>query len=421
LDSALDTINDLLNNQSNNLTDSEKTALGQGKANVQDALTIIQNTQAAIADANDKTAGITTDNVKSSDKTNLDSALATIKDLLDNKTGNLTDSEKSALGQKKTDVENVVEKIQTNTAAITDIGNSIANITIDNVQKDDLTELENAVDKFGKILTDYNDNLSDDEKNQISDKIESIQNIIDLLEEVKVVEDLITALPDANNVTKEHGNDIDNATKGYDELTDYQKTLVNPDLKTKLIDVTKALTSLLLEDSKTGTKVEGMDGTVFDIKTELVVTPINDTLDVKTKALFAAGVSNVATGQEIAQLYNIQLLLNGQPIQPNGKVKVTLKLTEEMKTYTNLQVVYITDDGNVTIIPFERNGDEVSFITEHFSNYGIIGTPVKSDDGNQTNTGDTTPVIPYAIIGAISLLIVFAVNKKRKYKVVAKK
>jgi LPXTG-motif cell wall-anchored protein len=135
---------------------------------------------------------------------------------------------------------------------------------------------------------------------------------------------------------------------------------------------------------------------------------------------FTLGVKNAA-GQEITQLYDIKLLLNGQPIQPDGKVKITLKLTDVQKNYTNLQVVYIADDGKVTIIPCKINGAEVSFITDHFSYYGITGTPVKSSDGRDNpKTGDETPIIPNIIIVFLSATVLAVFTKKKKYRVIKK-
>ena len=429
LDSALATINDLLQNKSGNLTDSEKAALEQKKIDVSNALSKISDVANAISDVTTKTNSITADIAKSSDNANLDSALATINDLLTNKSGNLTDSEKATLELKKADVQNALSKISDVTNAITDVTNKTKDMTKDNVKKDDLTNLQKTADELKKILDDYKNNLTDDEKNNISDKIKNIQDITGSLDQVKTVETQISKLPDADTVTKADADAINDANKAFDELSDHQKTLVDSGAVTKLNDVIKALSKLLLEDPATGTKVEGVDGTTFDVKTELVVTPIKDTLDASTKQLFAVGVANAANGQEIAQLFDIHLLLDGQRIQPDGKVKITLKLAEEMKNYTDLKVTYIADDGKVTIIPHEQNGDEITFYTDHFSNYGIIGTPVNSNStGNTTapsttnsaNTGETTPFIPYAIAGAASLFLVIAAKKKRSIKVVMK-
>lgn len=200
----------------------------------------------------------------------------------------------------------------------------------------------------------------------------------------------------ANAVKKFDVDLIDKANNEYNKLTDHGKHIVDPTLKTKLDEVIKALRKLFIVHEATGTKVEGIDGTDFDVKTELVVTPVKETLGKETQTKFALSVACAAKGQEIAQLYDVKLLLNGQPIQPDGKVKITLKLTDEQQNYKDLQVIYIAGDGTVTVIPCEINGNEVSFITDHFSYYGIIGTPIKPSSGDKTtpDTGDNMPVMP---------------------------
>ena len=420
VDSALSTINDLLNNNKGNLTDNEKATLGQKKTDAENTLAKIAEVAKKITDVNSKINGITTDNVKSSDKTNLDNALTTITDLL--ATNNLTNSEKAALEQKKTDAGNALAKIAEVAKAITDAKDPVKDITKDNVTKDDGTNLKKLAEDLQNILEDFASNLTDTEKAKIEDQIKSTQDILEELDEIKAVEDLIKSLPNPGDVKKNDANDVKKAEDDFNKLTDHQKDLTDPDMVTKLKDVTNALKELLLFDIPTSTKVEGVDGTEFDIRTELVVTPIKDTLDKTTLNKFAIGVTNATNDQEITQLYDVKLLLNGQPIQPDGKVKITFKLTDEQQNYKDLQVVYIADDGTVTIIPCEINGNEVSFITDHFSYYGIIGTPVKSNSGDKTtpNTGDNMPVIPYIILNFLSAATLVITTRKRKFKVIKK-
>ena len=161
-----------------------------------------------------------------------------------------------------------------------------------------------------------------------------------------------------------------------------------------------------------GTTVEGIDGTIFNLRTHLVVTPIMDTLDAKVKALISSGVTLVAKDKSVAELYEIQLLLDGKAVQPDGKIKISLKITEKMKSFKDLQVVYVTESGTATIIPSEQIGDEIVFVTDHLSYYGVIGTNVNAD--TYPKTGDTTNPVPYYFLGAASLLLAFVLIKKSK-------
>lgn len=185
----------------------------------------------------------------------------------------------------------------------------------------------------------------------------------------------------------------------------------------------------------TGISMEYEDGSVFDAQAELVVTPqskdemskLNGTIDKAAKGLTLAG------------LYDIQLLKNGVAIQPDGKVRISIPLTDAMKAMTDLKVVYINDDGNVTIIPSQIVDGKIIFTTDHFSYYGIIGkaaatpepkpepkpepekkTPTKTTDGKTKAsavksktppTGDALRVLPLVILIFASSIIIL---KKRK-------
>lgn len=381
----------------------------------------IQDIKDKIADVNTKTNGITVDNVKSSDKENLESALSTINDLL--AINNLTDSEKSALEQKKTETENALERIAEVKNGILSAYNPVKDITNDNVTKTDKITLEQAVDDLQNILDNDANNLTGIEIQEIEDQIDLIEIIIHTLDEVAEVEDLISDLPNESEVTKADVDAIAKANNAYEALTSHQKELVDSAFKTKLDEAINSLKKVLLFDTPTGTRIEGVNGTVFDLRTELVVTSMINTLDKATMNKFALGVSSIAKDQQIAQLYDIKLLLDGQVIQPNGMVKITLTLTDEQANYTNLQIVYVSDDGTATIIPSTINGKEISFTTNHFSYYGIIGTPVNKINPSQNpnpNTRDNTPVIPLITLTFLSAVILSAVTKKRKFRALKK-
>ena len=77
---------------------------------------------------------------------------------------------------------------------------------------------------------------------------------------------------------------------------------------------------------------------------------------------------------EILISYDISLILHDETVQPGGKVEVTLPALENADDYKTLQVVYIDDRGNVTPCETRVNADgTITFVTDHFSQYSIIG------------------------------------------------
>ena len=81
-------------------------------------------------------------------------------------------------------------------------------------------------------------------------------------------------------------------------------------------------------------------------------------------------------GTQIATTFDIKLLLDGEAVQPGGKVKITIQIPEAVKNYKNLTIVYVDDEGNVTACESVLNPDgTISFYAEHFSNYSLVGIP----------------------------------------------
>ena len=111
---------------------------------------------------------------------------------------------------------------------------------------------------------------------------------------------------------------------------------------------------------------------------------------------------------EVLATYDISLLLDGAAVQPGGKVEVTLPAPEGAEEYESLQVVYIADDGTVTPCETRINEDgTITFVTDHFSRYAIVGVPAAS-----SALWITISVVSVVLIAAVVIaLIVF---KKKK-------
>lgn len=141
----------------------------------------------------------------------------------------------------------------------------------------------------------------------------------------------------------------------------------------------------VIVDYGTGIRVEYENGSAFDTNIVLKITPQTNAETDKLND----NINKVAKGLTLAGLYDIKLLKDGVAIQPNGKVRVSIPLTDEMKAMTDLKVVYIDDDGNVTIIPSQIIDGKIVFVTDHFSYYGVIrskgaliGLPKTGDDSS---------------------------------------
>ena len=181
----------------------------------------------------------------------------------------------------------------------------------------------------------------------------------------------------------------------------------------------------VIVNDKTGWTAEYEDGSVFGTEIELVVTPKT----AEEMKQYQNNVDKVAKGLTLAGLYDVKLIQDGKAIQPDGKVKVSLPLTDEMKAMTDLQVVYIDDNGSVTIIPSQIVDGKIIFITDYFSFYGVIGK-VKSIPAEPTapqepgqdiaQTGDSSNMFLWIVLlfvsGGVLTATVVIVKKKRRFE-----
>lgn len=91
-------------------------------------------------------------------------------------------------------------------------------------------------------------------------------------------------------------------------------------------------------------------------------------------AQVASAVSEkLGKGAQIRLYFDISLLDGSQVrIQPNGMVKIRIRLDDQYKDNPNLVVVYIADDGTITELPTTIAGGYAGFETNHFSRYALV-------------------------------------------------
>lgn len=155
--------------------------------------------------------------------------------------------------------------------------------------------------------------------------------------------------------------------------------------------------SYQIEDRKNGISLYDIEqGGYFVAGTELCVENVTYQLTAEEKALYNANINAAMNGKEIAQIYDITLKLDGSPIQPKGDVLVDIAVANSLKgRYSDLQVAYISDYGDVTIMPHSLATQKISFLTDHFSKYAIIGvarTGVTAPPGSGTDVPQTSDV-----------------------------
>ncbi|MGX8833891.1 InlB B-repeat-containing protein [Amedibacillus sp. YH-ame6] len=208
---------------------------------------------------------------------------------------------------------------------------------------------------------------------------------------------------------------------------DFDTDVVNEDMKLYAKWETPVLlpSKETVVDTVTGIVAEYVDGKKFDsdIVLKVIVKPQNEMNKLEEN------VKKVVSGSSIVGLYDVLLLKDGIEIQPSGDIRIRIPMNDAMKRVKDIKVVYIDDDGNVTVIPSIVKDGYIEFITDHFSYYGVIGKfdvigPVeeekKPEEGNKKpigptgtiGTGDQTMLQQYFMVAVISAGVVFMVRQR---------
>lgn len=187
-----------------------------------------------VSSLDDQFENKTPDNVTSDDKEALEDYIADLEDKLQDES--ITDEEKQQIKDLIDNAQDLIDKIEeTENAGDSETINKVENIAPDNVKPTDKDDLISAKEEIESVLKDYADNLTDDEKAALEDKLDNIEQALDSIEKVENVEDVIGSLPDSVDPDDEDAEKlIQDAKDKYDALSDYEKSLVSEEYKSKL-------------------------------------------------------------------------------------------------------------------------------------------------------------------------------------------
>lgn len=388
------------------LTDTQKEEIQALIDQINGRISIIQDVEDAIGEIDAAINAISPEMVNSDDREVLENTLEMVNNLLDQ--NNLTEEQRTDLENKKTLITDMLLEIEYVEETAQIIDEKTGSLTPENVKESDRDGLTEALDDVHSLLDETH--LTEVQRQEQKEIEKKIEDLIAILDGVKAVEELIGNLPEAKDVVKANKDAIINAKNKYDDLSDDQKSLVDPDSKAKLDEVVEALRKILLYDTETGTTVEGIGGTTFDPATELIVTRVTSQIQDADKTAYNKAIQILSKNDELIDLYDIALMLGNEKIQPDGNVQVRIRITDEQNKYTGLKLISITEEGNVEIIPYTIENGYVIFVTSRFSQYGIIG---KAADTTIPDTSDQNPLPVIAITVGISLAVIGISRKKR--------
>ena len=147
---------------------------------------------------------------------------------------------------------------------------------------------------------------------------------------------------------------------------------------------------------------------VLDKNTVLKVEDASDKISEDVKASVAVTVGD--DNAKVLASYDISLILDGAKVQPGGEIEVTLPAPENADEYDSLTVVYIDDNGGVTPCDTRVNEDgTLTFITNHFSHYAVIGV----NDADASFPIGAIIAITVGAAAVIGAAIFFFIRKRR--------
>ncbi|MBU3194859.1 LPXTG cell wall anchor domain-containing protein [Clostridium algidicarnis] len=286
------------------------------------------------------------------------------------------------------------------------------------------TKVDYLISKEGKVkelLRDI-DKLTKEQQHILQTQIDILNSLVDkinvLKEEVEAVKDMINKLPSAEKITRGNLELLTNANNLYNKLTNEQKKLVGEYLVKWLNDCLDALSKLMLHDENTDLTVTGIDGTIFDSDVYLVVTPFKfDNTDTKftstaERVKKAANTISEIKDKELVALYDISLFKDNVKIELNGKVKVKIKVPENLIGRSGLDIVHISDDSRVTPMHAVLEDGYLVFVTTHFSDYGIVANPIEKTIPKTGSVIDSNLLV----VGGVLLILGGLVIIRRKQR-----
>ena len=165
-----------------------------------------------------------------------------------------------------------------------------------------------------------------------------------------------------------------------------------------VVEQTEATTESIKELKADTLTVTGLSGEADNIKVTDIASDEESYTNVSEK------VSDIIdTHVSAMTVYDIDLLKNNEKVQPNGKVKISLTLTDELLNADGdgYDVLRTEDDNTLTKLLSEVKDNTITFETEHFSIYTIVktdstyvaeepATEAVAEEVSENNEGETS-------------------------------
>ena len=245
IDALLDAIDTIKEENYNHLTEEEKRRLEEILDSLNRDKQRIEEIKEQIEDVEEKVDEYDKDHVNKDDLDDIEDLKEEIEDLIGS--GNTTEPEKEHLKDledKLNDLEKTVEEAE---KALEEAKNNdhATEITPENVRPEDQTTLEDAMSGYAEALGVFDGNFSLSDLFNINGRISIINSALDLLDQVAEFENMVSKLPNPDQINYNSRTAVKAAQIAYNNLSEYGKTLVGPSLMAKYKAVIEAYRAFL--------------------------------------------------------------------------------------------------------------------------------------------------------------------------------
>ena len=406
---AKEKLKDIVN--SNNYTVNEKATAREQLEKVEELEKVIEETGTAVdkAVAEEGYADKTEADITSAENDEIEENVEAIEELLD--TDNLTDEQREALEDTKTEAEKLLAEIKENSEALDNALKAEEDTTEDNYQLSDKEDLKEAVETLKAVTDESNKNYTAEEKQTAQEELDRIETIIADIEETEtVIADITEAVEKVAAITDEKAipdneeavDAVIVAQGDYNNLTGRQKELVSDTLKQNINDALTKITAYEIIHGADGKWTEGS----------------SKTLGFTANGLFKL-FEEVRVDGNILVKDTDYTAISGSTIVTLSKSYLDTLSVDKHK----LEVVYdVLGEEHIADCEFTINAKPASTTqatpapTDNVPKTEDNATPAPTD--NVPKTGDNTNTVHWMVIMLSSMAALAVVFKKKKeYKV----
>lgn len=214
----------------------------------------------------------------------------------------------------------------------------------------------------------------------------------------------VIKLIDSLDITDVQADNVINAIKAFEALSESEKTNVPDELRKKMESAKEAVARKLNTGSKIA--VEGLPWSV-----QVQISPINP-----DENMFSE-IAGKLNGKTLVSLYDVDLLdlyNNGKYEIPAGQsVKVTIE-APDLTGYENIMIIHEKADGTVEYITPENNNGVLTFTLSSLSPIGISADKTAGSSAETAGGNVNMLIIISALAGiCIAVFLVLYLRKRR--------